>query len=224
MSMQGRNLRNAGRRKRIQVSYLDGSKYNCSKSEQKRLREVSGCLCREYGLAVIENPMIAPSRPLYLDEKSGKPTRYNVYREDLREAINGSRDLQHMILLREHGSGIRETFEQVIETAGFSVSPVWEATSTTALVNAVINGLGIAVLPHRMVIGPIERGLAAVRVNGLISFISRAFPQDNRRFGGRVANLADGVDGDLYNFTQILHKSSFRFYIGRISFDDRKIL
>ena len=35
--------------------------------------------------------------PLYLDEKSGKPTRYNVYQEDLKEAINGSRNLQHMM-------------------------------------------------------------------------------------------------------------------------------
>lgn len=40
--------------------------------------------------------------------------------------------------------------------------------STTALVNAVINGLGIAVLPYRMVIGPLERGLiVSVSVEGL---------------------------------------------------------
>ena len=58
---------------------------------------MSDRLCREYGLSVIENPKKAPSRPLYLDEKNGKPTRYNVYREDLKEAINGSRDLQHMM-------------------------------------------------------------------------------------------------------------------------------
>lgn len=71
-------------------------------------------------------------------------------------------------LLREHGSGTRETFERAIESAGFSVTPMWEAMSTTALVNAVINGLGIAVLPHRMVTGPIERGLVnAVHVKGL---------------------------------------------------------
>lgn len=31
--------------------------------------------------------------------------------------------------------------------------------STTALVNGVICGLGIAVLPYRMVLGPLERGL-----------------------------------------------------------------
>lgn len=71
-------------------------------------------------------------------------------------------------LLRERGSGTRETFERVIEQAGFSVSPIWEAMSTTALVNAVISGLGIAVLPRRMVAGPVARGLVvAVRVKGL---------------------------------------------------------
>ena len=79
------------------VSFINGQKYNYSKSEQNRLREVSDRLCREYGLSVIENPKKAPVRPLYLDEKSGKPTRYNVYREDLNEAINGSRDLRHMM-------------------------------------------------------------------------------------------------------------------------------
>lgn len=71
-------------------------------------------------------------------------------------------------LLREKGSGTRETFEHVIEQAGFSVSPIWEAMSTTALVNAVINGLGITVLPQRMVVGPLAHGLVvAVRVKGL---------------------------------------------------------
>ncbi|MEY8391544.1 relaxase/mobilization nuclease domain-containing protein [Lachnospiraceae bacterium 45-W7] len=79
------------------VSYLDRKKYNYSKSEQKRLREVSDRLCREYGLSVIENPKKAPPRPLYLDGKSGKPTRYNVYLEDLTEAISGSRDIPHMM-------------------------------------------------------------------------------------------------------------------------------
>lgn len=71
-------------------------------------------------------------------------------------------------LLREPGSGTREVFDRVIQSAGFTVEPIWEAMSTTALVNAVINGLGVSVLPHRMVIGPLERGLvAAVSVEGL---------------------------------------------------------
>lgn len=75
---------------------------------------------------------------------------------------------QQKFLLREPGSGTREVFDRAAESAGFSVQPIWEAMSTTALVNAVINGLGIAVLPHRMVTGPLERGLiTAVRVEGM---------------------------------------------------------
>lgn len=71
-------------------------------------------------------------------------------------------------LLREEGSGTRELFEHTIEKAGFSVSPIWEAMSTTALVNGVINGLGIAVVPKPMVTGPLERGqVISIQVKGL---------------------------------------------------------
>lgn len=68
-------------------------------------------------------------------------------------------------LLREHGSGTRETFERVMEQNGIHVTPVWEAMSTTALVNAVIHNLGIAVLPHRMILPALNRGqIITVRV------------------------------------------------------------
>ena len=78
------------------VSFRDGGKYNYSKIEQLRLREASDRLCREYGLSVIEKPHKAPSRPVWLDEKSGKPTRYNVYRADVREAMEFSRTPYYM--------------------------------------------------------------------------------------------------------------------------------
>ena len=73
------------------MSFRDGGKYNYSKAEQQRLREASDRLCREYGLSVIERPHKAPSRPVWLDEKNGNPTRYNVYRADVREAMDFSR-------------------------------------------------------------------------------------------------------------------------------------
>ena len=78
------------------VSFLDGKKYNYSKTEQRKLRDVSDRICMEHGLSIIENPHKAPSRQIWLDEKSGKPTRYNVYREDVREAINFSRRPYYM--------------------------------------------------------------------------------------------------------------------------------
>ena len=71
-------------------------------------------------------------------------------------------------LLREKGSGTREVFDRVTTQAGIHVTPVWEAMSTTALVNAVINGLGIAVLPHRMILPALKQGLiCTVKVDGL---------------------------------------------------------
>ena len=54
-------------------------------------------------------------------------------------------------LLREPGSGSRDIFEQVMERSGLSVTPVWEAESTTALLNAVKQGMGITVLPRLLV-------------------------------------------------------------------------
>ena len=78
------------------VSFRDGKKYNYSKAEQHRLREVSDRLCREYGLSVIKNARRAPSRPVWQDEQNGKSTRYNIYREDVRDAINGSRTVDMM--------------------------------------------------------------------------------------------------------------------------------
>ena len=72
------------------VSFRDGKKYNYSKSELQRLRDVSDRLCIEHGLSVIRNPHKAPSRPVYLDEKDGMPTRYSVYLNDVWDAIEKS--------------------------------------------------------------------------------------------------------------------------------------
>ena len=72
-------------------------------------------------------------------------------------------------LLREKGSGTREVFDRETANAGIHVIPAWEAMSTTALVNAVINDLGIAVLPHRMILPALNQGLIyTVNVQGLV--------------------------------------------------------
>ena len=72
------------------VSFKDGGKYNFSKKELKRLRDTSDRLCREHGLSVVEHPHKASSRQVWLDEQAGKPTRYNIYRADVQEAIDRS--------------------------------------------------------------------------------------------------------------------------------------
>ena len=62
-------------------------------------------------------------------------------------------------LLREKGSGTREVFERAVAQADLRITPVWESMSTTALINAVINGLGIAVLPYRRILPAVTQGL-----------------------------------------------------------------
>ena len=72
------------------------------------------------------------------------------------------------LLLREHGSGTRETFERAVGQAGFSVTPAWEAMSNRALLNAVASGLGISVLSARIAAEEVERGrVVSVEVEGL---------------------------------------------------------
>lgn len=71
------------------VSFLDGKKYNYSKPEMQRLRNLSDELCKEYGLSVIaaDNKSKAPSRTLYLAEKNNEPTKYNLMRAAINEAV-----------------------------------------------------------------------------------------------------------------------------------------
>lgn len=72
------------------VSFRDGRKYNYSNAERQRLRDVSDRICQEHGLSIIENPHKAPPRPVYFREKDGKPTRYNIYWNDVFDAIENN--------------------------------------------------------------------------------------------------------------------------------------
>lgn len=71
------------------------------------------------------------------------------------------------ILLREADSGTREVFDRETLKAGFSVSPIWESMSTNALINAVVNGLGIAVLPEKIIKEEDRKLLKFINVEGL---------------------------------------------------------
>ncbi len=88
------------------VSFLDGKKYNYSKSEMQRLRDLSDELCKEYGLSVIEtdNKSKAPSRTLYFAEKNNEPTKYNLMRTAIDEAIKISPAPKEFVrIMREKG-------------------------------------------------------------------------------------------------------------------------
>ena len=86
------------------VSYLDGKKYNYSKSEIQRLRRTSDEICLAHGLSVIEKPMGKTPRSIYFAEKENAPTKYNLMRSAIDFAIeHGATHSQFLTVLREEG-------------------------------------------------------------------------------------------------------------------------
>ena len=73
------------------VSFADGKHYHDNKANLRLLRQRSDELCREYALSVIEHPN-GRKKPyaLYQAEKQGLPTRDNVARQAVDEAISKS--------------------------------------------------------------------------------------------------------------------------------------
>ncbi len=74
--------------------------------------------------------------------------------------------LEQHLLLRENGSGTREIFQNAITNAGYAPpAPAWESLSTAALVHAAEVGLGVAVVPKRML--PQPNTLRVLTIDGI---------------------------------------------------------
>lgn len=87
------------------VSFCDGKRLNDNKALHRKIRKVSDDLCHEHGLSVIENPSNTKTpRNIWIDEKEGKETRYNLMRHDIDETIKCSfTDRQFYAELRRMG-------------------------------------------------------------------------------------------------------------------------
>jgi len=73
------------------------------------------------------------------------------------------------IILREEGSGTREVVERALEKRGLTVRPVLSLASPEAIKNAVIAGLGVAILSRLTLRLELEAGsLAVVPVKDLV--------------------------------------------------------
>lgn len=81
-------------------------------------------------------------------EKNPLRHRGRLYLADLEE---------QNFLLREKNSGTRELIESAFLTKNFSVNPLWESTSTEALIHAVAQDHGISVLPRRLIESRLEK-------------------------------------------------------------------
>jgi DNA-binding transcriptional LysR family regulator len=71
-------------------------------------------------------------------------------------------------LMREKNSGTRELAESILSLHNISLKPIWESTSTEAIIHGVSKGIGISILPLQLVQEYINRGeIAKLEVNGL---------------------------------------------------------
>ncbi len=81
------------------VSFKDGKKYHDCKETYQLLRKTSDRICREYGLSVVERPASKGiSHNLYKAEQSGIPTRYNVAKAAIDEAISKSCNMREFAI------------------------------------------------------------------------------------------------------------------------------
>jgi hypothetical protein len=91
------------------VSFVDGLKYDRTNAEYARMRSLADRLCRAHGLSVIENPSKTKTpRMIYLAEKRGEPTRYNVFRKAIDKAVaSAMTDSQFKMILKSMGFEIK---------------------------------------------------------------------------------------------------------------------
>lgn len=76
------------------------------------------------------------------------------------------------LIVREKGSAGRSMLEGALASRGITLQPSWQCVSTSAMLEAVGSGFGVALLPQRLVRQRLERGeVACFEVEGL------AFPR-----------------------------------------------
>ncbi|MCI8831652.1 MAG: LysR family transcriptional regulator [Lachnospiraceae bacterium] len=66
------------------------------------------------------------------------------------EAISPEQLCSYPLLLREQGSAIRDTLDNTLALAGLKADPVWESVNSFALIKATEAGLGITILPEKL--------------------------------------------------------------------------
>lgn len=93
-------------------------------------------------------------------------------------------------LLREVGAGVRDLFDQRMLARNVHIEPLWESSSTTALVEAAHAGYGISVQPYLLVKKYLESGyLSEIPVPDLA--LSRTL--NIVRYKGKILSPAAGA-------------------------------
>ena len=87
------------------VNMWTGKKLEAKYEVYYKLRDMSDRICKEHGLSVVKNPQRhKTARSVYFAEKNGEPTRYNLMRRALDEALTISSSWTELsVVLRKKG-------------------------------------------------------------------------------------------------------------------------
>lgn len=95
---------------------------------------------------------------------------------------------RHPLLLREPGSGTRNSVDAILQTVGRKAAPLVESISTASLVSCAASGQGIAILPRSQVRQALAEGrLRELEIDG------PAFSQQYFLVYHRNKYLTDGM-------------------------------
>lgn len=117
-------------------------------------------LKNDIDLAFVETPIHASSLlavPFSEDELTIICSKDAPYRDN--QVLSLEEFTKQKFLLREVGSGTREVFDQACKNAKIRITPIWESTSNTALINATTQNLGIAVISKRLINDALDKGI-----------------------------------------------------------------
>ena len=99
------------------VSLWTGKKFNCNIGAYYHFRALSDELCQSHNLSVIKNPLGRTPRNIHFAEKRGDPTRYNLMRWAIDDAISMSISAyQFVSLMKEKGYVVKIDFNRKYAT------------------------------------------------------------------------------------------------------------
>ena len=180
------------------VSLLDGKKFNCNKGAYRRLRRLSDDLCRENGYSVIEKPRGKTPRPIYMAEKNGDPTKYNLMRDAIDEAIVLSTDMNDFL-------AIMKKWGYVIECKDTRKYPTIRSIHSKK--NTRMYQLGDEYELHRIFERVSENSLERVYKRQDEYIAGKRYPRRNYGYGGRSRKSArkiGGLKGLYYKYCYLM--------------------
>lgn len=150
----------------------------------------NGIIDGEIDFAIIENSLLLPNikAEKFLTDSLSVVCGYDY---DIPSSVTVNELSKTDLLLRERGSSSRNHLETVFNLNGISCSPAMESISNQAIISAVIENFGVAVLPEALVRPYIlKKKLREIELKGVkLLRQSYVISHKNKKFGRTLSEI-----------------------------------